>query len=52
MAVDVPALEALAAAGITLTMLSPHQVRRVRPMDGGAWRDVSAETLDVRRLYR
>jgi alpha-amylase/alpha-mannosidase (GH57 family) len=52
MAVDVPALEALAAAGVTLTMLSPHQVRRVRPMDGGAWRDVSAETLDVRRLYR
>jgi alpha-amylase/alpha-mannosidase (GH57 family) len=52
MAVDEPALEALAAAGVTLTMLSPHQARRIRPLAGGEWRDVTAEMLDVRRLYR
>ncbi|HXJ34517.1 MAG TPA: DUF3536 domain-containing protein, partial [Candidatus Eisenbacteria bacterium] len=35
-------------------MLSPHQARRVRPIGGdeASWRDVTAETLDVRRLYR
>ncbi|MGH7893243.1 MAG: DUF3536 domain-containing protein [Candidatus Binatia bacterium] len=54
MAVDVTALEALAAAGITLTMLSPHQARRVRPLGGDdtSWREVTPETLDVRRVYR
>src|SRR6185295_8418479 len=54
MAVDVTALEALASAGIALTMLSPHQARRVRPLgkDDAAWTDVSPETLDVRRVYR
>ncbi len=54
MAVDVTSLEALAASGITLTMLSPHQARRVRPIGGdeASWCDVTAETLDVRRLYR
>jgi hypothetical protein len=52
MAVDVPALEALAAEGIGLTMLSPHQARRVRPIGDAAWQDVTAATLDVRRVYR
>ncbi|MFN8545740.1 MAG: DUF3536 domain-containing protein [Candidatus Binatia bacterium] len=54
MAVDVAALEGLAEAGITLTMLAPHQARRVRPLGGDddAWQDVTAETLDTRRLYR
>src|SRR5262249_30080928 len=39
---------------IPLTMLSPHQARRVRPLgaDASAWRPVSATTLDTRRLYR
>src|SRR6185503_16136693 len=50
----VPALEALAAGGVTLTMLSPHQARRIRALDapGSSWSDVTAETLDVRRVYR
>jgi alpha-amylase/alpha-mannosidase (GH57 family) len=52
MAVDGAALEALAAAGVTLTMLSPHQARRVRPLGAGAWQAVTADTLETRRLYR
>ncbi len=54
MAVDTPTLAALAEAGIAMTMLAPHQARRVRPLGAGddAWRPVSAETLDTRRLYR
>ena len=54
MAVDHTALGALADAGIVLTMLAPHQARRVRPLGAGAqaWRNVTADTLDTRRLYR
>ena len=52
MAVDVATLEVLAAEGIGLTMLSPHQVRRVRPVGGSAWTDVTADGLDRRRIYR
>jgi alpha-amylase/alpha-mannosidase (GH57 family) len=54
MAVDRTALTALADAGIALTMLAPHQARRVRPLGApaDAWRAVTAETLDTRRLYR
>src|SRR6185369_8480331 len=52
MAVDVATLEALAAEGIGLTMLSPHQARRVRPLGGAEWTDVTADTLDLRRIYR
>ncbi len=51
MAVDVAALEALAAEGVTMTMLSPHQARRVRPLGGGSWEDVTPTTIDVRRVY-
>ncbi|HLY38029.1 MAG TPA: DUF3536 domain-containing protein, partial [Candidatus Binatia bacterium] len=54
MAVDRTALAALAAAGIGLTLLAPHQARRVRPLggDADAWTAVTAETLDTHRLYR
>lgn len=54
MAVDVTTLEALAAAGVTLTMLSPHQARRVRPLGArdDAWTQVDETSLDVRRLHR
>ena len=54
MAVDVPALEALAAEGISLTMLSAHQARRVRPLGApdSAWTDVRPDRFDVRQLYR
>jgi alpha-amylase/alpha-mannosidase (GH57 family) len=54
MAVDRSSLEALADAGIALTLLAPHQARRVRPLGAGddAWRTVTPATLDTRRLYR
>ncbi|MCW5892509.1 MAG: DUF3536 domain-containing protein [bacterium] len=54
MAVDVPSLVGLADAGIEVTMLSPHQARRVRPLGAGddAWRPVTAATLDAGRVYR
>jgi alpha-amylase/alpha-mannosidase (GH57 family) len=53
MAVDTTTLEALAAEGVAMTMLSAHQARRVRPLGGTAtdWEDVTPETLDVRRVY-
>src|SRR5262249_1942906 len=51
---EVRAVEALAAEGISLTMLSAHQARRVRPLGGcdDAWTDVRPERFDVRQLYR
>jgi hypothetical protein len=54
MAVDATTLAALAVAGIGLTMLSPHQARRIRPLGApaAAWTPVTGETLDTRRLYR
>jgi alpha-amylase/alpha-mannosidase (GH57 family) len=54
MAVDRTVLQALADAGIALTMLAPHQARRVRPLgaDEDGWTVVTPETLDPRRLYK
>jgi alpha-amylase/alpha-mannosidase (GH57 family) len=54
MAVDRTSLIALADAGITLTMLTPHQARRVRPLGAGddAWQVAEPATFDVRQLYR
>src|SRR5262245_24839938 len=54
LAVDGMALAALAEGGIGLTMLSPHQARRVPPLGAGAeaWEAVTPETLDTRRRYR
>jgi len=54
MAVDLTALRALADAGIGLTILAPHQARRVRPLGAPerAWKTVRPETLDTRRVYR
>src|SRR6059058_2352571 len=54
MAVDRTTLTALAEAGISLTMLAPHQARRIRPVGAGesAWRPVEAHSLDTKQLYR
>lgn len=49
-AVDVPTLEALAAAGVGFTLLAPHQARRVRSPDG-PWQP-AAGALDTGRPYR
>ncbi|MGC9529832.1 MAG: DUF3536 domain-containing protein [Candidatus Bipolaricaulaceae bacterium] len=51
-AVDIPTLETLAEAGITFTILAPHQAARVRPLAGGEWQDVSGGRVDPTRPYR
>ena len=53
MAVDLTSLAALADAGIGLTMLAPHQARRIRRLGAARWEPVPDPTaLDTRRLYR
>ncbi len=54
MAVDRRTLVALAEADISLTMLAPHQARRIRPLGGGedSWQAVDPNTFDTRRVYR
>ena len=54
MAVDRRTLAALAGADISLTMLAPHQARRIRPLGGGdeTWQTVDPNTFDTRRVYR
>jgi alpha-amylase/alpha-mannosidase (GH57 family) len=50
-AVDIPTLEVLAAQGIGFTVLAPHQAARVRPLEGGNWRDVGELQVDTTRPY-
>ncbi len=50
-AVDLETLDVLAAHGIRFTILAPHQAARVRSVEGGAWRDVREDTLDLTRPY-
>ena len=52
-AVDDETLQVLAEAGLTFTILAPHQAARARPLGGGddAWRDVG-ERIDPSRAYR
>ena len=50
-AVDLSTLEVLADHGIGFTVLAPHQAARVRPLDGGNWRDVTELQLDTTRPY-
>jgi alpha-amylase/alpha-mannosidase (GH57 family) len=51
-AVDDETLEVLAEAGLTFTILAPHQAARVRPMGGDdkAWIDVG-DGIDPSRAY-
>ncbi len=51
-AVDVESLDALAAHGISFTILSPHSAKRVRPIGGRAWRDVSGGRIDPSMPYK
>src|SRR5215468_1862260 len=51
-AVDLETLELLAQHGLRFTILSPNQARRVRPIGGRAWRDVSGGRIDPSRAYR
>ena len=51
-AVDLETLEILAEHGIKFTVLAPRQARRVRPLGGRAWRDVSGGRIDPSMAYR
>jgi alpha-amylase/alpha-mannosidase (GH57 family) len=50
-AVDLATLDVLAAHGISFTILSPYQARRVRPMGQEEWTDAAGGSIDPRRPY-
>ena len=50
-AVDIETLEALAAAGIQFTILSPYQAGRVRAKGSRSWRDVKSGGIDPSTAY-
>ncbi len=51
-AVDEETLEVLVSLGITFTVLSPRQAKRIRSLsDDGEWRDVRGEKIDPTRSY-
>ncbi len=51
-AVDIETLDILSDHGIKFTILSPHQVHRVRPRGGNQWIDVGGGGVNPRHLYR
>jgi alpha-amylase/alpha-mannosidase (GH57 family) len=51
-AVDTETLEVLVAHGIRFTILSPRQVRRIRPLGEKIWKNVNEKSLDTTRAYR
>ncbi len=51
-AVDKETLAILADNGITFTILSPSQCRRVRPLKDGRWENVEGSGIDPSRAYR
>jgi hypothetical protein len=51
-AVDYPTLAALVDQGMKYVIISPYQAKRVRPLAGGAWETVQADTLDTTQAYR
>lgn len=50
-AVDLETLDIMAEEGIKFTILAPRQAKRVRPLSGGEWLDVSGEHIDPTRAY-
>jgi alpha-amylase/alpha-mannosidase (GH57 family) len=51
-AVDLETLELLAEHGILFTILEPGQARRVRPIGGRNWREVTGGLIDPTTAYR
>jgi alpha-amylase/alpha-mannosidase (GH57 family) len=51
-AVNLEVLRDLAAQGMKYIILSPWQARRVRPLTGGPWQDVSNGSIDTTQPYR
>ena len=50
-AADVPSLEALAAAGLRFTILSPYQAKAIRPLGADRWENVEGGRVDPSRPY-
>lgn len=50
-AVDLESLDLMAQAGLTFAILAPHQAKAFRPLDNGAWQDVSGSKIDPSRPY-
>lgn len=42
-AVDIATLEDCVACGLSYTIVAPEQIARIRPLSGGAWRELSSE---------
>ncbi len=51
-AVDMETLDAMAKAGISFTILEPHQISAVRHLDATDWSDVSSGRVDPTMPYR
>jgi alpha-amylase/alpha-mannosidase (GH57 family) len=45
-------LEVLVAERIKYIILSPHQARAIRPLEGGEWQDVMGGRIDPKEPYR
>jgi alpha-amylase/alpha-mannosidase (GH57 family) len=50
-AVDLPALEAMAAHGLRFVLLAPHQAIRIRPKDRTDWQDAGGGRINTTRAY-
>ncbi len=50
-AVDLETLDLMAQAGVSYTILAPHQARAIREIGKEAWQDVSGSKVDPTRAY-
>jgi alpha-amylase/alpha-mannosidase (GH57 family) len=50
-AVDIESLDLMAQAGLTFAILAPHQAKAFRPVEGGAWQEISGSKIDPTRPY-
>ena len=50
-AVDLETLELLAEAGISFTILAPHQAARVRSLGDPIWQEINGATIDTTVAY-
>lgn len=51
-AVDTKTLELLVSQGVKFTVLSPNQVKSVRPIGDSDWQQKDYHSIDTRRAYR
>ncbi|MFN0116982.1 MAG: DUF3536 domain-containing protein [Elusimicrobiota bacterium] len=50
-AVDLESLDLMANNGIRFTILAPHQARRLRPFNSGAWEEINGGGIDPTTGY-